>query len=160
MNKGNRVTRDVMINHINMDEYSSNTDLPVKIDLDTDKAERELILRQLLYLRQEMNSLKEIILSSKGLDDLYENDVKSNTYFLPKSTNVEKIKDRVKNIDDAKAFALQDDSVGEVSMQDIEQEIIERTLIKMDGNRRKAAKALNISERTLYRKIKEYGLEK
>ena len=160
MNKGNRVTRDVMINHINMDEYSSNTDLPVKIDLDTDKAERELILRQLLYLRQEMNSLKEIILSSKGLDDLYENDVKSNTYFLPKSTNIEKIKDRVKNIDDAKAFALQDDSVGEVSMQDIEQEIIERTLIKMDGNRRKAAKALNISERTLYRKIKEYGLEK
>ena len=160
MNKGNRVTRDVMINHINMDEYRSNTDLPVKIDLDTDKAERELILRQLLYLRQEMNSLKEIILSSKGLDDLYENDVKSNTYFLPKSTNIEKIKDRVKNIDDAKAFALQDDSVGEVSMQDIEQEIIERTLIKMDGNRRKAAKALNISERTLYRKIKEYGLEK
>ena len=160
MNKGNRVTRDVMINHINMDEYRSNKDLPVKIDLDTDKAERELILRQLLYLRQEMNSLKEIILSSKGLDDLYENDVKSNTYFLPKSTNIEKIKDRVKNIDDAKAFALQDDSVGEVSMQDIEQEIIERTLIKMDGNRRKAAKALNISERTLYRKIKEYGLEK
>ena len=41
-----------------------------------------------------------------------------------------------------------------------EQEIIERTQIKMDGNRRKAAKALNISERTLYRKIKEYGLEK
>ena len=160
MNKGNRVTRDVMINHINIDEYRSNTDLPVTIDLDTDKAERELILRQLLYLRQEMNSLKEIILSSKGLDDLYENDVKSNTYFLPKSTNIEKIKDRVKNIDDAKAFALQDDSVGEVSMQDIEQEIIERTLIKMDGNRRKAAKALNISERTLYRKIKEYGLEK
>ena len=72
---------------------------------------------------------------------------------------MDQIKDQVKNIDDAKAFALQDDSVGEVSMQDIENEIIERTLIKMDGNRRKAAEALNISERTLYRKIKEYGIK-
>ena len=44
-------------------------------------------------------------------------------------------------------------------MQDIENEIIERTLLKMNGNRRKAAEALNISERTLYRKIKEYGIK-
>ena len=89
-----------------------------------------------------------------------ENDVKSNAYFLPESPDIDKIKSQVKNIDDAKAFALQDDSVGEVSMQDIENEIIERTLVKMKGNRRKAAEALNISERTLYRKIKEYGIKK
>ena len=44
-------------------------------------------------------------------------------------------------------------------MQDLEHEIIERTLKKVSGNRRKAAKALDISERTLYRKIKEYSIE-
>ena len=159
MNKGDRVTRNIIMNHINMDEYSSNQELPVKINMESDQAERELILRQLLYLRQDINELKQIFLSSKGLDDLYENDVKSNAYFLPENPNIDKIKNQVKSIDDAKAFALQDDSVGEVSMQDIENEIIERTLLKMKGNRRRAAKALNISERTLYRKIKEYGIK-
>tara|TARA_Y100001935_G_C17036992_1_gene375356 strand:- start:200 stop:652 length:453 start_codon:yes stop_codon:yes gene_type:complete len=144
---------------LNTDEYSSNKDLPMKLDINQDKAERELILRQLLFLRQELNELKQIFLASKGMNDLYENDVKSNSYYLPENVNLDNIKNKVKSIDEAKAFALQDDSVGEVSMQDIENEIIERTLIKMDGNRRKAAEALNISERTLYRKIKEYGIK-
>mgnify|MGYP001475626065 CR=1 FL=1 len=161
MNKGNRVTKEMMINQINIDEYKTeNSDLPIQINMDANKAERELILRQLLYLRQELNEFKQIFLSSKGLDNLYDSNVKSNAYFLPDKSNIEEIKDKVKNIDDAKAFALQDESVGEVSMQDIEHEIIERTLNKMNGNRRKAAQALNISERTLYRKIKEYGIEK
>tara|TARA_Y100001970_G_C14134371_1_gene803488 strand:- start:72 stop:1277 length:1206 start_codon:yes stop_codon:yes gene_type:complete len=160
MNKGARVTREIILNHISVDDYTANPELPVKVDVDPDKAERELILRQLLYLRQDLNELKQMFISSKGLDNLYENDVKSNAYFLPENPNIDKIKNQVKSVDDAKAFALQDDSVGEVSMQDIENEIIERTLVKMKGNRRKAAKALNISERTLYRKIKEYGIKK
>ena len=42
----------------------------------------------------------------------------------------------------------------------LEKEIIQRTLKKMNSNRRKTAKALDISERTLYRKINEYGLDK
>ncbi len=159
MNKGERIDRKMISRQLNTDEYNSNKDLPMKLDINQDKAERELILRQLLFLRQELNELKQIFLASKGMNDLYENDVKSNSYYLPENVNLDNIKNKVKSIDEAKAFALQDDSVGEVSMQDIENEIIERTLIKMDGNRRKAAEALNISERTLYRKIKEYGIK-
>ena len=45
-------------------------------------------------------------------------------------------------------------------MNDIEHEMIERTLQKFNHNRRKTAKSLNISERTLYRKIQEYGIIK
>ena len=45
-------------------------------------------------------------------------------------------------------------------MNDFEREIITRTLKKFNKNRRKAAKVLGISERTLYRKINEYGLER
>ncbi len=160
LNKGNRITREIILDQINVEEYRSNTDLPAKIDMDLDKAERELILRQLLYLRQDVNELKQMIVAPKDLEELYKNDVKSSTYFLPKESNIKPVKKNVGSIDDAKAFALQDESVGEISMQDIEHEIIERTLKKMNGNRRKAAKALNISERTLYRKIKEYGIEK
>tara|TARA_A100001011_G_C14314613_1_gene847324 strand:- start:2560 stop:3768 length:1209 start_codon:yes stop_codon:yes gene_type:complete len=160
INKGSRVTRDMVRSQINLDEYnSSSKSLPLKLDSDSDKLERELILKQLLYLRQDVNDIKQMFLNSKGLDDVYQNSVNSNTYFLPKESNFDNMKNENKEIDDAKAFALQDDSVGQVTMQDIEGEIIERTLRKMEGNRRKAAAVLDISERTLYRKIKEYGIE-
>ena len=62
------------------------------------------------------------------------------------------------NISDAKLTAIKDEAVGEITMNEIEKEIIERCLQQFKGNRRKTASALDISERTLYRKIKEYGL--
>ena len=43
------------------------------------------------------------------------------------------------------------------SIGELEREMIERTLDKFRGNRRKTAQILDISERTLYRKINEYG---
>jgi len=46
----------------------------------------------------------------------------------------------------------------QVSLEDMEREQIAKTLREVRGNRRKAAEALGISERTLYRKIKEYDL--
>jgi DNA-binding NtrC family response regulator len=47
----------------------------------------------------------------------------------------------------------------EMTMADIEREAIALALQDSDGNRRKAAERLGIGERTLYRKLKEYGLE-
>ena len=38
------------------DDFSK--DLPLRLDMDSDKLERELILKQLLYLRQDVNELK------------------------------------------------------------------------------------------------------
>jgi len=48
--------------------------------------------------------------------------------------------------------------LGSVSLNDLEKHAIAETLAKTNGNREKAAKILGIGERTLYRKIKEYGL--
>ena len=45
-----------------------------------------------------------------------------------------------------------------MTMVDVEKAAIEGALQENDGNRRKAAEALGIGERTLYRKIREYGL--
>ncbi len=45
-----------------------------------------------------------------------------------------------------------------MTMQDLEREAIGAALRQVGGNRRKAADVLGIGERTLYRKIKEYGL--
>jgi len=44
-------------------------------------------------------------------------------------------------------------------MEDMEKEMIRSALERNRGRRRNAAQELRISERTLYRKIKEYGLE-
>lgn len=45
-----------------------------------------------------------------------------------------------------------------IPLRDYEREIIKRNLILVNGNREKAAKILGISERTIYRKIIEFGL--
>ena len=42
---------------------------------------------------------------------------------------------------------------------EVEKEMIRKALERHHGRRKNAAKDLKISERTLYRKIKEYGLE-
>ena len=46
-----------------------------------------------------------------------------------------------------------------LSLDDVEKKTIKQALERHRGRRRDAAKELNISERTLYRKIKEYGIE-
>ena len=78
--------------------------------------------------------------------------------FLPPDNleHNEEIFDGRTNIEDATPEAIQKDAVGSLTMEEIEFEMIIKTLDKFKGNRRKTASALNISERTLYRKIKEY----
>ncbi|MBE0557543.1 MAG: helix-turn-helix domain-containing protein, partial [Proteobacteria bacterium] len=49
-------------------------------------------------------------------------------------------------------------SNGDYSLDAMEREMIMKALERHRGNRRMAARELNISERTLYRKIKEYDL--
>ncbi len=46
-----------------------------------------------------------------------------------------------------------------MSMEELERAAIEATLKSVGGNRRKASEKLGIGERTLYRKLKEYGLD-
>ena len=41
------------------------------------------------------------------------------------------------------------------TLEEAEEQLISRALKKFDGNRRKTAQALGISERTLYRKLKD-----
>ena len=45
-----------------------------------------------------------------------------------------------------------------VTLEELERKAIAAALLEFNGNRRKAAQSLAIGERTLYRKIKSYGL--
>lgn len=47
-----------------------------------------------------------------------------------------------------------------LNLEDVGRQMVERALERNGGNRKKAAKELGISDRTLYRRIKQYGLDK
>ena len=162
INKGERIT-DVMVNkQLDLDISNESKSLPVHLDKDSDKLERELILKQLLYLRQDVNELKQILIK----DDIPGNDSLNppqSALFLPSADASENnegdnLNKEYNNIKDATISGLKEDSIGEMTMDEYEKEIIEKSLNNFKNNRRKTAKALNISERTLYRKIKEYGI--
>lgn len=46
-----------------------------------------------------------------------------------------------------------------LNLSDVSRQIIEKTLQRNNGNRKRTAQELGISDRTLYRRIKQYGLE-
>jgi two-component system response regulator FlrC len=52
-----------------------------------------------------------------------------------------------------------DGALGAQTLEDIERIAIEKALAAVDGNRRKAAERLGIGLRTLYEKLKRYGIE-
>jgi len=120
--------------------------LPIPLNKTTDQAEREFMYRALIDLKAEISQLRELILTR---------------LFPPKRLkpwdNIEPVSFTHEN-----GEILYEDSQIEhaptVSLQEMERELIENTLHRYSGNKRKTAKSLKISERTLYRKIKEYGL--
>jgi transcriptional regulator with PAS, ATPase and Fis domain len=54
---------------------------------------------------------------------------------------------------------IQEDEEESLSLEDREKELIQKALEKHRGRRKNAAEELGISERTLYRKIKEYDIQ-
>ena len=158
MNHGQRITDEMVRKNLNIDIIKNNDNLPVSLDGDSDQLERELILKQLLYLRQDVNELKQILTSGKTLTS---SDKPANpALFLPTSNDNKNKLNKVhfSSVEDASISGLKDEAVGEMTMNELEKEAIEKYLRKFKNNRKKTAKALNISERTLYRKIKEYDV--
>ena len=68
------------------------------------------------------------------------------------------VHDRTQPVDD-EPFVHGEIMEESLSLQERELELIRRALDKHEGRRRNAAKELGISERTLYRKIREYGIK-
>lgn len=113
---------------------SDGRNLPVPISRSVEEAERELILRALLDIKGNILELR--------------NQLAQRAHVIQGSDMLKK-----------EPMYFQD-SVEEpvMSLQEMERKMIVEALRRFKGNRRVAARALNISERTLYRKIKEYGL--
>lgn len=62
--------------------------------------------------------------------------------------------------EDAEAEEIKTEEPESLNLNDLGRQMVEKALERNDGNRKKAAQELGISDRTLYRRIKQYGLDK
>ena len=134
-------------------------------------SERELLYKILFDMKSDMNDLKKLVfdLISKGDIDLQFHESNSGpikNLFREAERDVTAASDREpaqaefqvhqgrKDIQDTEEIIEES-----LSLADKEVEMINKALEKYKGKRKLAAQELGISERTLYRKIKEYGIE-
>ena len=109
--------------------YKSNPNLPIFVDSDADKVERELILKQLLYLRQDINDIKQILVNP-GASSSSKTAPSNPALFLPSPNSVASSHNDGENIEDAGIYALNEDTIGEISLEELEHEMIRRCLEK------------------------------
>ena len=154
LQKGERITLKMVNDKLGVPQNVHNDNLPVVVNQSAEQAERELILRQLLLLRQDVGLIKDIMNNSKNISVPSPSDMS----FFPNDDH-SKLTDNMEVDADGQKL-VRDDAIGDMSLEDLEREAIIRTLNYFNNNRRKAAKSLGMSERTLYRKIHDYGLGK
>jgi len=128
--------------------------------------ERDIMYKILFDMRNDINDLKKLTLdllknenteevqeeNHQLIEKIYGNSTTKNSNFevlkIPQNASEEKDYDFIETIEEDESLSLQDKEV----------EMIKKSLEKNSNKRKLAAKELGISERTLYRKIKQYDL--
>ena len=121
--------------------------------------EREAIIRMLLQLKQDVDYLKEVV-SKAGLvkssaPALAAPEDYGNEWQQPSETYAPVRQDVISYSEDPEEQDFQEQEPEDMSIKTANLELIEKVLRKHGGNRKAAAAELGISERTLYRKIKQ-----
>lgn len=159
LEKGQVITSSMIEKRLFVEGEKTSPNLPIRLSKNVEQAERELILQQIFMLRRELREIKDILGSQ--LLDLNHSDFKDHiriptSHYIPLPPETDKDLENYK--DNKEQSTIDPEMVGKVSLQEVEKELIEKTLKKFGYKKRQTANALKISERTLYRKIKEYGL--
>ena len=112
---------------------------------ENDFSEREILYKVLFDMKNDLNDLKRVTKELMDGNVVVSDESKLNENFIiqPKEELIQKPTDKPKEI---------------LTLQEQEKILIEESLIRHQGRRKDAAEELGISERTLYRKIKEYLL--
>lgn len=156
------ITKDVMMKYLPKEELGI---IPVgHIGASPASPDTEILWEAIKEMKSEINDLKRIIadIVSKHINynevkslPIYQSQSKVDTPLsLPISiSNNDLESNHFEEIDDA------DDKKNSLSLNEMEKEMIIQALQRHNGKRKNAAQDLKISERTLYRKIKDYNLE-
>jgi len=139
------------------------------VDEKTFTSEREILYQILFDMKKDMNDLKklvhDILQNEANVANIQDDNAQlirklyqtENGHYMPEQpvANRVPINPTVhENIYDTEEFVEES-----LSLEDKEVEMIRKALEKHKGKRKHAAKELGISERTLYRKIKEYDIQ-
>ncbi len=147
--------------------------LPAIIKRDQERtfsSEREILYKILFDMKSDMNDLKKLVFdlirsgdadlkfhesNSRTIKNLFREPENEDELINGESPSVEfPSRQPAHNIQDTEEIVEES-----LSLSDKEVEMIMKALEKYNGKRKMAASELGISERTLYRKIKEYGIE-
>ena len=143
----------------------------IKEDSSSFTSEREILYKVLFDMKNDLNDVKKLTLElmkgesstdvkekNQGLiEKIYgENDPiqDSNNIDLQSDLNI----DTIPKNEDSFEYAETIEEEETLSLHDKEVEMIKQALVRTGGRRKNAAKELGISERTLYRKIKQHNL--
>lgn len=122
-------------------------------------SERELLYKMLFDIKRDINDLKSFILSMSNGNPTgsypVENSFSNPTHVAQDNFHYDNQPIVIRNKNEINEHETVDESL---SLNDQERELIIKALRKHRGRRRDAAEDLGISERTLYRKIKEYDI--
>lgn len=122
--------------------------------------DREFVFKAIGMLRHEIEKLKlEIEDLRQGNAVRTASPQAAPQSFLPFHQEVphELVPEAEEFVEDEKTDETHDGQLP--TKDDLERELIRKALIRFNGHRKQAADQIGISERTLYRKIKEYGLD-
>ena len=129
------------------------------VDEKTFASEREILYKLLFDMKKDMNDLKGLVheIIEDGVDNINKkhsaNKLLDTNTFESHGNMPQTIEIKNNNIEDTEEFVEES-----LSLVDKEIELIKKALEKHKGKRKNAAEELGISERTLYRKIKEYDI--
>ena len=143
----------------------------IKEDNSSFSSEREILYKVLFDMKNDLNDLKKLTLELMQGDSSTEVKEK-NQGLIEKIYGEDESKHDSNNIDfksdidieinpkieNSFEYAETIEEEETLSLHDKEVEMIKQALIRTNGRRKNAAKELGISERTLYRKIKQHNL--
>ena len=167
------IKKDVLIDYL----PNLGDNLPAIISEKSEKSEfnneREILYKVLFDMKGDLNDLKKLTLElmqtsnisefKKNNEQLINKVYQNENYSSEKNVEIVNIENN-KSIEENKDFEDKFDYIQEVkeieslSIQEKELELIKKSLEKHAGKRKLAAEELGISERTLYRKIKQFDL--
>jgi transcriptional regulator with PAS, ATPase and Fis domain len=136
------------------------------------EGEREFLYKMLYNLNNEVTELKQVVKKLMAGEQVTVAAEPAHTsYYAPTTPTTDTVIPIIQHTSvngRSSASLHNDDNIQDteaveeaeaMSLDEVEKEMIKKALERNRGRRRAAAKELNISERTLYRKIKLYGLE-
>ena len=166
------IDRDEILRFIPQDAESTELALVSKgQEAHSYENEREMLYKILFELRtnvsdlrREMNNMRKMMETSRELDETahFRHIDSGREKVYPAATTVE-FRPNEKIVEEAVAEDLQQTQPQQLeeslNLNDKQRQMVLQALERNNGNRKKAAQELGISDRTLYRRIKEYGFE-